>query len=198
MSSNQQDSPVEGQRISKYKNFSNQNTQQQIRQVRGYAIISKGDTPKQIAKETYTIPSQSGNGEYTITKGLKWRCTCPDFKERGIDCKHIHAVKFYLKVQNKIKEDSLEFEEPKDIPNCIMCGGSDVVKYGRRKSYDKMKHEYRCNNCRKYFISDKDFSKIKGDAKTTTLILDLYFKGISLRGIQDHLKQFSFWLHLLC
>ena len=144
MSSNQHFSSNKEQKISKYKNFSNQTAQQQIRQVRGYAIISKGDTPKQISKETWTIASQSGNGEYTITKGLKWKCTCPDFKERKIDCKHIHAVKFYLKVQNKIKEDSLETEEPKEIPNCIKCNSSDVVKYGKRKSYDKMKQEFLC------------------------------------------------------
>ncbi len=31
---------------------------------------------------------------------------------------------------------------------------------------------------------------MKGDSKITTVMLDLYFKGISLRKISDHLKQF--------
>ncbi len=168
----------------------NKNASEQMRVVRGYAIISKGDTPKEIAKETYTLPSQSGNGEYTITKNGKWKCTCPDFEKRKMDCKHIHAVKFTITFQKKIKEDSLEIEQTYKIPNCIYCNNSDVVKFGKRKCRDKIKQLFRCNGCRKYFIDNKDFQRIKGDSKTTTLILDLYFKGISLRGIQDHLKQF--------
>ena len=49
---------------------------------------------------------------------------------------------------------------------------------------------YRCNPCKRYFIEEKDFQKLKGNAKVTTVILDLYFKGISLRKICDHLNQF--------
>ena len=190
MSNNQQVSPVVEKGSSKFKNFSEKKASEQMRIVRGYAILSKGDTPKEIAKETYIVPSQSGNGEYTVTKNGKWKCSCPDFEKRRMDCKHIHAVKLFFSIQQKIKDDKLEIEEVIEIPKCIRCNGSDVVKYGKRKCYNKIKQEYRCNDCRKYFISDKDFERIKGDAKTTTLILDLYFKGISLRGIQDHLKQF--------
>ena len=43
-----------------------------MRVVRGYAIISKGDVPKKIDENTYSIPSQNGNGEYTITIGNKF------------------------------------------------------------------------------------------------------------------------------
>ena len=45
----------------------NKNVSEQMRVVRGYAIISKGDTPKQVGEETFTVPSQSGNGEYKVT-----------------------------------------------------------------------------------------------------------------------------------
>jgi len=166
------------------------NASEQMRVVRGYAIISKGDTPKEIGKETYLVPSQNGNGEYTITKNGKWNCTCLDFQSRQKDCKHIHAIKLFLELNKKVKEDSLKVIEVAEIPKCIYCGGSDVVRFGKRKSRDKIKQEFRCNNCKRYFIQDKDFERIKGDAKTTTLILDLFFKGISLRQIQDHLKQF--------
>ena len=166
------------------------NASQQMRIVRGYAIISKGDTPKQIGKETFTIPSQSGNGNYTVSKNGIWRCTCPDYESRKLDCKHINAVKFYLDFQKKLKQTDLEIEQPIEKPICIYCSDTDVVKYGKRPCRDKIKQKYRCNRCHNYFILDKDFERIKGDAKTTTLILDLYFKGISSRGITDHLKQF--------
>jgi len=51
----------------KNKMQQNPNAQEKLREVRGYAIISKGDTPQQTGKNTFTIPSQQGNGSYTIT-----------------------------------------------------------------------------------------------------------------------------------
>lgn len=91
----------------KYTN--NKKPSEKIREVRGYAIISKGDTPKQIGKNKFSIPSQSGNGSYTITMEEKPICTCPDFQNRGVDCKHIHAVRFYLDFNNKVKTWSFLF-----------------------------------------------------------------------------------------
>jgi transposase-like protein len=169
----------------KYKNSS-----EQMRIVRGYAIISKGDTPKQTGKEVYIVPSQNGGGEYTITKNGKWKCNCPDFKKRRRACKHIYAVKFFLDFQKKLKEQNLKVQEVKEKQNCAYCGCSDVIRCGIRKNKQVIKQRFKCNGCGKKFIADKDFERMKGDAKVTTLILDLFFKGISSRGIQDHLKQF--------
>jgi hypothetical protein len=58
----------------------NKNVSQQMRVVRAYAIISKGDEPKQIDKETFEVPSQNGNGVYKITHNGSWECTCIDFR----------------------------------------------------------------------------------------------------------------------
>ena len=113
-------SPIVGKEL-KYKNAS-----EQMRVVRGYAIISKGDTPKQIAKETFIVPSQSGNGEYTITKNGKWKCTCPDFESRKMDCKHIHAVKLFLGLKEQVRRDNLQYGEI-EKPNCAYCKGFDIV-----------------------------------------------------------------------
>jgi transposase-like protein len=167
----------------------NKNASEQMRAVRGYAILSKGDTPKQIDKVTFTVPSQNENGEYTITKNGKWKCTCPDFEKRQKECKHIHAVKFWLALQEKVRQNSLPIIEA-DNPKCPYCNSTDTIKYGKRVCKTAVKQRYGCCACRKRFITEKDFERMKGDAKTTTAILDLYFKGISLRGIQDHLKQF--------
>lgn len=168
----------------KYKKAS-----EQMRVVRAYAIISKGDTPKKIGKETYTVPSQSGNGEYKVSKNGKWECTCPDFLNRHKDCKHIHAVKLTLALKEKVRRDSLEHTE-KEKPNCPYCKSNDTVKYGKRYCKQKVKQIYGCRKCHRRFIEEKNFQKIKGGEKITTLMLDLYFKGISLRKISDHIKQF--------
>ncbi|RLG17762.1 MAG: hypothetical protein DRO65_04590 [Candidatus Altiarchaeales archaeon] len=39
-------------------------------------------------------------------------------------------------------------------------------------------------------VNNGDFLKLKYDPRIITLTLDLYFKGVSLRKISDHLKQF--------
>ena len=171
----------------KYINFAQKNTSEQMRVVRGYAIISKGDVPEKIDKNTYKIPSQNGNGEYTITKGHKWKCSCPDFAGRQKDCKHIHAVKFYLDFNKKVKTEN------KGVVNrneCPYCKSQDTIGNGKRHTKDGQKQRYLCQGCKRGFIEEKDFQRYKGNGKITTAILDLYFKGVSLRGIKDHLRQF--------
>lgn len=166
----------------------NLNASEQMREVRGYAIISKGDVPKKIDKNTFIVPSQNGNSEYTIIMSKKPSCSCPDFIERQKNCKHIHAVKFYLDFNNKVKSENVGIVTQKTL--CPYCKCEDVVGHGKRQTKSGQKQRYRCNKCRRHFINEKDFERYKGNGKITTIILDLYFKGISLRGIQDHLKQF--------
>jgi len=166
----------------------NKNASEQMREVRGYAIISKGDTPKQINKDTFTIPSQNGNGECTITMKRKPTCTCPDFEKRQMDCKHIHAVRFFVDFNTKVKTENKGIVE--ETQNCPYYKSSHTVGCGKKQTKSGQKQRYKCNECKRRFIENKDYERYKGNEKTTSLIMDLYFKGISLRGIKDHLKQF--------
>lgn len=170
------------------KEFGYKNPSEQMRVVRGYAIISKGDTPKRIDAKTFTIPSQNGNGEYTVKIGKKYSCSCPDFQDRKKDCKHIHAVRFYLDFNKKVKIENKGIVKQRSF--CPYCNSEDTIGYGKRKTNNGQKQRYRYRDCKKTFIDEKDFQRYKGNGKITTVILDLYFKGISLRGIRDHLKQF--------
>lgn len=53
-------------------------------------IIRKG--------QTYSVPSQSLNGRYTVTRVHdELRCTCPDYELRGQTCKHGYAVEFVIR-----------------------------------------------------------------------------------------------------
>lgn len=162
------------------------------RQIRGYAIISKGDEPKQISLDSYLIPSQSSKKKYIVkNRGYSWICECPDFANRKRECKHIHAIKFWLSIKQKLEDKgSFELEEEVADRKCVYCKSENIVKNGNRKCKTRNKQRFLCRDCKKTFIQDKEFSKIKGDPKIITLVLDLYFKGISLRKIQDHLKQF--------
>ncbi len=159
---------------------------EKMRVVRGYVIISKGDVPQKVDDNTFTIPSQNDNGEYTVTKGNKWKCSCPDFEGRKKDCKHIHAVKFYIDFNKRVKTENKGNVSNK--PSCPYCNSEETIGWGKRT--DKGKQRHMCKGCKRTFIEEKDFERYKGNGKITTVVLDLYFKGISLRQISDHLKQF--------
>ena len=61
------------------------------RQQRGLAIAAL--VPIQEHKLGYTVPSQSGRGNYIVSIDEDGRfCTCPDYALRQLDCKHLVAV----------------------------------------------------------------------------------------------------------
>ena len=167
------------------------------RQIRGYAILAQGVEPREVANNTYNIPSQNGKGSYIVQRasktgyGRNWTCTCPDFQYRHIECKHIHAVNFWLNLKGQVDCKIVKTVIPKTEVKlcCPYCKSENVVKNGCRKTQTQVKTRYLCKSCNKTFIEDKQFEKIKATPEMLTAVLDLYFKGISLRKISDHLKQ---------
>ena len=148
--------------------------------IRGYAIIAKGDRITEVGDNIFSVPSQSGNGNYLVSLvEEKWSCTCPDHQTREIECKHIHAIKFWLSVKGKI-------QNIKQTVKCKWCGSQQTIKYGRESG----KQVYKCKECKRKFVLNEGFKKMHYDPKIITITLDLYFKGTSLRKIADHLSQF--------
>ena len=64
------------------------------RQMRGMAIAAL--VPIKRNPLGYTVPSQSGNGNYVVnlTNGDEPFCSCPDFDQAPKRCKHIYAASF--------------------------------------------------------------------------------------------------------
>ena len=80
-----------------------------------------------------------------------------------------------------------EIKEVGDKPFCCThCGSENYKKYGKKNG----KQVYKCKSCNRKFIDNMFFERRKADPKIICLTLDLYFKGVSLRKIRDHLKQF--------
>jgi len=80
-----------------------------------------------------------------------------------------------------------QIEEDANKPFCCkFCGSENYIKYGMKNK----KQEYKCKDCGKRFVDNLYFEKIKANPRIICLTLDLYFKGVSLRKIADHLKQF--------
>lgn len=72
---------------------------------------------------------------------------------------------------------------------CPYCESNRMIKRGLRRNQYTLKQRYSCKDCEKRFVIDQ-FKRFKGDGKIITLVMDLYFKGLSLRQIKDHLHQF--------
>lgn len=110
-----------------------------------------------------------------------------------MECKHIYAVQFSMKLKSSVEKD-VKKEMPEEITfrpeNCPECNGKEIVKRGKRKTQYGENQLFGCKSCGYRFTPDNGFSRMKHDPKAITLVLDLYFKGVSLRKICDHLKQF--------
>jgi len=109
-----------------------------------------------------------------------------------LKCKHICAVEFWLQLKGQTDCEIIKTVIPKHEENktiCPFCKSDQVTKKGIRRCKTQEKQRYLCKDCKKKFIGDKEFEKIKASPEMITLVLDLYFKGISLRKISDHIKQ---------
>jgi len=171
------------------------------RKIRGYAIISKGDVPQTLKRGVWRIPSQSGVGDYLVkahanyrTGRPHWECSCPDWMKNSadfIDCKHIHAIRFWLELKDKLaKAEPIQAGIPESVREvCPHCRSERLIKRGVRKNTGVQKQRHSCKACGKRFVLDIA-KKTKGNGQLVTLTLDLYFKGLSLRKIQHHLTQF--------
>ncbi len=155
-------------------------------------MIEDGITPEQVGFNEFEIPSQTNNKKYIVSMHAgTWSCTCPDHQFRHVSCKHIHAVTLWQRLSTKLQQDHEKkiIEQPEHILvdeiTCKFCGSTHIIKYGKAK--DKL--VYRCKDCARKFVPNKGFEKMWYDPRTVSATLDLYFKGVSLRKIADHLRQ---------
>ncbi len=165
------------------------------RKARGMTYLEDGFEPKEINPKTWVVPSQTGNGTYTVHYAYQphilWTCTCKDFELRGIPCKHINAVKIWKNLREKFEQVHLKVKQrisvkDADVSDCKFCHSSHIMKYGVKNG----KQNYMCKECNRKFVYNADFENMKYNPKIIALTLDLYFKGVSLRKISHHLKEF--------
>lgn len=75
------------------------------REQRGLQIAARCKLTKK--GEAWLVPSQSGQGKYTVClDGEQPKCDCPDHQTRGVECKHIYAVRIVR--QRELFEDGSE------------------------------------------------------------------------------------------
>ncbi len=166
-------------------------TTENLRAIRGYSMLAQGREPRTIDRETFLVPSQSSNKKYRVVhRGNDWTCECPDFQFRDVECKHILSVKLWLEMKEKIKsKPNFNFSEESEKSRCVYCNSEKIIKRGKRNTSIGFKQRFFCKSCNRKFIFDI-VKRVKGNSKIITLVIDLYYKGLSLRDIQDTVYQF--------
>lgn len=155
------------------------------RMTRGMEIVHANGISEN-ADGTFSVPSQTGGGSVYRVESVRenWVCNCPDFEYRHITCKHVYAVQFSIALKQYILPQRAQVVS-EDAITCKFCQSIRVIRYGSKSG----KQQFRCKDCRRAFVEDSPFKKLKYDPELITITLDLYFKGISLRKISDHLSQ---------
>ena len=75
-----------------------------------------------------------------------------------------------------------------DFP-CSKCGGSDVVRRGKRYNRIKVKQLYRCNNCGSTFVEPDGFERMRHEPEDIVRAVHQHVDGLSLFKVKTHLWQ---------
>ncbi len=156
-----------------------------LRELRGLAIVALGGQIERISDTVFAVKSQSSPGAFHRVewKNGKWFCDCVDYAKRRKPCKHIYAVNFLLDLPRILLSNSGAFRR-----TCRYCGSPNVSPKGFRHNKDGPVKLYICKSCGRRF---KEENSPLGSAKDALALIaaDLYFKGLSIRDIKNHLWQ---------
>ena len=73
---------------------------------------------------------------------------------------------------------------------CPKCKSKEIIKWGKRKTENRGKvQRYCCKSCSETFTNDS-FTRMRNTPQKITCALDLFFRGLSTRGVQEHFKAF--------
>ncbi|MEM2144905.1 MAG: DDE-type integrase/transposase/recombinase [Candidatus Jordarchaeaceae archaeon] len=156
------------------------------RELRGLAIVAIGGQIQRVNDNLFLVKFQSAPEIFhrvAWTDG-KWTCNCLDYTERSKPCKHIYAVNFLLDLPLMVLSNSEAFEK-----RCPYCGSSETTLKGFRYNKTGAVRIRKCKGCRKRFKDTFHNESISVKEALAIVALDLYFKGLSLRDIQNHIWQ---------
>lgn len=74
---------------------------------------------------------------------------------------------------------------------CPKCSGEHIKRRGLRKTHNRGKiQRYFCKDCNYSFVEDEGFFRMRNSPQKITLCMDLFYKGVSTRKVQEHLQMF--------
>jgi len=158
------------------------------REERGLQIVNNGKSQvNRVSENNYVVQSQSGNGSYLVVLTEDgWTCECPDYKFRGLKCKHIWAVEFSLTLRREVSRQVVI--KPINVQSCPGCHSDQIVKRGVRHNKYGDIQRFSCEACGKWFVINLGFQRMKATPQVITSAMQLYFTGESFRNIQKFLR----------
>lgn len=156
------------------------------REMRSIELLLNNNV-KQLDPSKFIVYSQSDQNRFyeVIWYKKKWICSCRDFAKRKKVCKHIYAVRYYMLLQSI----TTEAKNYKDRPYCPKCNSDDfIIKRGFRYNKCGPVQRYFCKRCKIKFTDRSAFKGMKNKVAAIVSALDLYFRGISLRQLAEHLE----------
>ncbi len=74
---------------------------------------------------------------------------------------------------------------------CEFCGSENTIKKGLRRTENRGDvQRFYCKDCKKRFVVNDAFFRMRNTPQKITLCMDLFFRGISTRKVQEHLQAF--------
>jgi transposase-like protein len=71
------------------------------------------------------------------------------------------------------------------------CNSENTIKWTKRKTQNRgLIQRYKCKDCDKAFTVDDGFFRMRNHPKKITCALDLFYRGVSTRKVQEHFKAF--------
>ena len=90
----------------------------------------------------------------------------------------------------KMKSKEVIEQKYKNV-TCPKCSSNKIKKDGKRKTENRGKiQRYRCKDCNFRFVIDEGFYRMRNHPNKITAGIDLYYKGVSLRKVQEHFQAF--------
>ncbi len=162
----------------------------EARKIKALTIIGLNQV-KRISATEYKVKSQTSDNWYEVkyVHNQGYSCTCCDYIYRKVECKHILSCYISKELRHKIIANSDVDEIETNLEFSCECGSKNFKKDGVRKNKACKIQRYRCLECNKRFCNNIGL-RSKVPAKAITASLDLYFKGVSLRQVRQHLIQF--------
>jgi len=89
-----------------------------------------------------------------------------------------------------MKSNNLKKKKYKKL-SCPNCKSKNIIKWTKRKTQNRgVIQRHKCNNCDKTFTINDGFFRMRNHPKKITCALDLFYRGVSTRKVQEHFKAF--------
>lgn len=157
------------------------------REAKAIQFLVKGNSIKLISRSQFLVRSQSNPQKwYEVTwQRDHWRCECEDYLKRNVRCKHVYGIQYFL----AIRDITQGVQDSKNEFACKICGSDkSLVKYGPRHNQSGTVQKFYCKQCNKFSTDRRGYERMKNQTMTIVCALDLFFRGISLREVQQHLQ----------